>query len=107
MITIKKSDWLSLLDIKKSWEKTFSSVSDACTVPPIVTTLQPTSAHSTAGNSERRTSAPVPAIPLPSATNSSNKSSPSPNAFSSKSSSSPFINNSKSHRENKKKDKVK
>ncbi|GBO02894.1 hypothetical protein AVEN_139850-1 [Araneus ventricosus] len=103
VITIKKSDWLSLLEIKKSWEKTFSSVSEACTVPPIVTTLPPTSAHSTAGNSERRTSAPVPAIPLPSATNSSNKSSPSSNAFSSKSSSSPFINNSKSHRENKKK----
>ncbi|GBL78435.1 hypothetical protein AVEN_42934-1 [Araneus ventricosus] len=51
VITIKKSDWLSLLEIKKSWEKTFSSVSEACAVPLLVTTFQPTSACSTASNS--------------------------------------------------------
>ncbi|GBO42444.1 hypothetical protein AVEN_76071-1 [Araneus ventricosus] len=69
VITIKKSDWLSLLEIKKSWEKTFTTVSDACAVPPLVTTFQPTSACSTASNSECRTSAPIPATSLPSTTN--------------------------------------
>ncbi|GBN45620.1 hypothetical protein AVEN_250972-1 [Araneus ventricosus] len=69
VITIKKSDWLSLLEIKKSLEKTFSSVSEACAVPPLVTTFPPTSACSTASNSECRTSAPIPAISLPSTTN--------------------------------------
>ncbi|GBO04664.1 hypothetical protein AVEN_44499-1 [Araneus ventricosus] len=55
MITIKKSDWLSLIEIKKSWEKTFSTVSAACAVPPLVNTFQPTSACSTASNSQCRT----------------------------------------------------
>ncbi|GBM83600.1 hypothetical protein AVEN_200233-1 [Araneus ventricosus] len=69
VITIKKSDWLSLLEIKKSSEKTFSTVSEACAVPPLVTTFQPTSACSTASSSECRTSAPIPTISLPSTTN--------------------------------------
>ncbi|GBL74601.1 hypothetical protein AVEN_159639-1 [Araneus ventricosus] len=69
VITIKKSDWLSLLEIKKSWEKTFTTVSEACAVPPLVTTFQPTSACSTVSNSECRTSAPIPATSLPSTTN--------------------------------------
>ncbi|GBN80165.1 hypothetical protein AVEN_180797-1 [Araneus ventricosus] len=69
VITIKKSDWLSLLEIKKSWEKTFTTVSEACAVPPLVTTFQPTSACSTASNSECRTSAAIPSSSPHSTTN--------------------------------------
>ncbi|GBM51122.1 hypothetical protein AVEN_237256-1, partial [Araneus ventricosus] len=40
-----------------------------CAVPPLVTIFQPTSACSTASNSQCRISAPIPAISLPSTTN--------------------------------------
>ncbi|GBN56563.1 hypothetical protein AVEN_93051-2-1, partial [Araneus ventricosus] len=129
LITIKKSEWLSLLAIKKSWDEaassssvantgscamkfnstieSSSSVSETCAIPPVLLISQPTLTCSTVGNSESRPENPI--APVSNSSNvktTSNKTPSTSNSISSsKSNSSPLTLNVKTNRKIKKQSK--
>ncbi|GBN60462.1 hypothetical protein AVEN_176756-1 [Araneus ventricosus] len=129
LITIKKSEWLSLLAIKKSWDEaassssvantgssamkfnstieSSSSVSETCAIPPVLSIAQATLTCSTVGNTESRPENPI--APVSNSSNvktTSNKTPSTSNSISSsKSNSSPLKLNVKTNRKIKKQSK--
>ncbi|XP_055932955.1 uncharacterized protein LOC129962977 [Argiope bruennichi] len=105
LITIKKSDWLELLAIKKSWENASSSpaVSHATTNSTPVLEIQPNPPFPTISNDEQANASAIPTNNLLDIKTASNKSPSNPNiSLSTKNNSFPVKTNSKSARENKK-----